>query len=229
MTRVLAIIPARGGSKGLPGKNLRQLNGQPLIVWSIQSALAAARVTDTVVSTDDEEIAAVARNSGAQVPFIRPAHLATDDAPTEPVMLHAVETMEQTRGRYDAVVLLQPTSPLRLHGTLDRALAAYEQASADSLVGVAESHLFFWQDGDPPQASYDYRNRPRRQDIPSASRRYRETGSLYVTNRDLLMAEGNRLAGKVALFPMDEREQFEIDSQTDFAVLEALMKEDVSS
>jgi CMP-N,N'-diacetyllegionaminic acid synthase len=226
--RVLAIIPARGGSKGLPGKNLRNLAGKPLIAWSIDQALACPRVTDTVVTTDSEDIAEVARAAGAQVPFLRPAELATDTAPTEPAMVHALHEMERLHGQYDAVMLLQPTSPLRLADTLTRAVDAFIASGTDSLLGVVESHAFFWQQ-EPVRATYDYRCRPRRQDIAPADRRFRETGSVYVTRRDPFLAESNRLAGTVSLFVMDEREGYEIDSAADFAVVEALMHEETSA
>ncbi len=228
MTRILAIIPARGGSKGVPGKNLMPLGGKPLIAWSIEQALSAAGVTDTVVSTDSEEIAEVARAAGAQAPFLRPAELATDTAPTEPVMRHALEEMEAREGRYDAVLLLQPTSPLRLAGTIDRAIGEFAATGADSLLGVVASHAFFWQQ-EPLRATYDYRNRPRRQDIPPAERRYRETGSLYLTRRDAFLAEDNRLAGNIVLFEMDGLEAWEIDTRADFAVLEALMQQETTA
>ena len=221
--RVLAVIPARGGSKGIPGKNLRMLNGLPLIAWTIQSALAAERVTDTVVSTDSAEIAEIARAHGAQAPFLRPADLATDSAPTEPAMRHALEQMEARNGRYDAVLLLQPTSPLRRTGTIDRALRQFDEEKADSLVGVVESHAFFWRRDPQVEACYDYARRPRRQDIPPADRRFRETGSVYVTARNLFLTGGNRLGGRIALFEMAEEEGWEIDSLTDFAVLETLV------
>lgn len=228
MRRILAVIPARGGSKGVPGKNLRPLAGKPLIAHSIEQALAADSITTVVVSTDDERIAEVAGVAGAQVPFLRPAELATDAAPTEPAMRHALEHMEALNGRYDAIMLLQPTSPLRLPGTLERAIERFDESGADSLLGVVESHAFFWREGSPPVASFDYRNRPRRQDIPDAYRRFRETGSLYITGRDAFMAENNRLAGRIALFHMNEREGWEIDTETDFAILEALMNQEMS-
>jgi CMP-N,N'-diacetyllegionaminic acid synthase len=135
---LLAIIPARGGSKGVPGKNLRSIAGKPLIAWSIEQALAAKSVSEVVVTTDSEDIAEVARQFGASVPFLRPAELATDSAPTEPTMLHALLEMEKGRGRFDQVLLLQPTSPLRLPGTLDNAFAAFLTAKADSLLGVVD-------------------------------------------------------------------------------------------
>lgn len=224
--RVLAIIPARGGSKGLPGKNLRMLAGEPLITWSIRHALGSACVTDTLVSTDCPEIAEAARQAGALTPFLRPANLATDSAATEPVMLHALAAMEEAGMRYDCVALLQPTSPLRSPDMTDRALARLQAEGADSLLSVTQSHAFFWQDA-PVRASYDYRNRPRRQDIAPAARRYRETGSLYLTNRDVLVRERNRLGGKITLFETPEEESFEVDSLADFRLLETLMNEPV--
>lgn len=227
MKRILAIIPARGGSKGVPNKNLRELSGKPLIAWSIEQALAANGVTDVIVSTDDPEIAAKARELGAQVPFLRPAELATDTAPTEPVMVHALEFMERSNDRYDAVMLLQPTSPLRVIGTIDAAIEQFDSLGADSLLGVAETHAFFWQQS-PVRASYDYTERPRRQDIRPMDRRFRETGSIYITGRDAFLNARNRLVGKISLFKMHECESWEIDSEVDFAILEVLMKQEAS-
>ena len=224
MSRTLAIIPARGGSKGVPGKNLRALGGQPLIAWSVRSALAAERIDTVLVSTDSEAIAQAAREAGAQVPFLRPAELATDAAPTEPVMSHAIAWYAAQGTAFDLVVLLQPTSPLRRAGTIDAAIARLEEEAADSLVGVCPSHHFFWRQGDDgAEALYDYRNRPRRQDIRPEERRYRETGSIYVSRADAFQQAGNRLSGKIALFEMAEEEGWEIDSEADFAILEGLI------
>lgn len=220
---LLAIIPARGGSKGLPGKNLMPIAGKPLIAWSIEQALASSSVTEVVVTTDSEDIAAVAREFGASVPFLRPAELATDTAPTEPAMLHALGEMEKLKGRFNQLMLLQPTSPLRLPGTIDNAVVTYFETKADSLLGVVESHAFFWQDN-PVRASYDFTNRPRRQDILKSEVRYRETGSVYITDRDFFVQTCNRLCGKVALFKMQENEGWEIDSLADFHLVETLMK-----
>jgi len=222
--RTLAVIPARGGSKGLPGKNLRELAGKPLIAWSILQAEAAASIDRIVVSTDDEAIARTAREFGAEVPFVRPAELATDTAPTEPVMLHALDWYEAQGERFDRIVLLQPTSPLRRDGAIDGAAALLEEERADSVLGVCENHHFFWRDKAEPKALYDHLNRPRRQDIRPEDRWYRENGSIYLSTVEGFRRSGNRLSGKIAMFVMSEEEGCEIDSAVDFAVAEALFR-----
>ena len=217
----LAIIPARGGSKGVPGKNLRPIAGRPLIEWSIVQALTADGIDTVCVSTDDAEIARVATAAGAEVPFLRPASLASDAAATEPVILHALDWYAAVGRSFDTVVLLQPTSPRRRAGTLAAALAQFTADDADALLGVCASHAFFWRNPHAPQALYDYANRPRRQDIVDPW--YRETGSIYITRTVILRATGNRLGGRIALFEMAEDEGHEIDSLADFAIVEALM------
>ena len=176
--RYLAVIPARGGSKGVPRKNLRPIGGKPLVAWSIEQALAVPAIRHVVVSTDDAEIAEVARRHGAEVPFMRPGHLAEDRTPTEPVIEHALAWYAERGEAPDAIVLLQPTSPRRRAGTLQRALDQFEREGADALVGVCENHHFFWTDPHQPKALYDFRNRPRRQDIAPRDRWYRENGYL---------------------------------------------------
>lgn len=225
----LAIIPARGGSKGVPRKNLRLLCGKPLVAWTIESARTARRVGRVIVSTDDDEIARVSTLAGAEVPFRRPVELAQDTTPTEPVLLHALEAMEERGYRPDAVVLLQPTSPVRRAGTIDRAIEHFEAREADSLVSVCATHHFFWRDPRAPRAMYDYRNRPRRQDIAEPERWFRENGSIYITSASKLRASGNRLAGAIALYTMSEHESWEIDSELDFRIVEAMMADLVAA
>ncbi len=220
---IVAIIPARGGSKGVPGKNIRQINGKPLIVWSIKQALACKKIDRVLVSTDSLEIAQIAINAGAEVPELRPSHLAEDATSTERVLIHAVEAW--CEGNFpNTVMLLQPTSPLRLPNSIGAAIALYESGAADSLLSVCESHAFFWKNNSHPQALYDYHNRPRRQDIKPTDRLYRENGSIYLTKTNALLRNKNRLGDMLVMFVMEECESWEIDTEVDFFIVEELMR-----
>ena len=223
MTAV-CVIPARGGSKGVPRKNLRVVAGKPLIVWTIEQALAVTEPLEVVVSTDDDEIASVARDAGASVPFLRPPELAQDTTATEPVVRHALAALDALGTQATTVMLLQATSPVRLPGTLDRALAEFAGSGVDALVGVVPQAPFLWWAGSPPdvppRADYDVDARPRRQDLTSQTLRYRETGSLYVTRRWVYDDLDNRLGGRIGLFVMDEVEGVDVDTEIDLAVAE---------
>lgn len=222
--KYLAVIPARGGSKGLPGKNIRLLAGVPLIAWSIKQALGSSRIDCVHVSTDDHGIAEVARAHGADVPYLRPAELAQDTTPTEPVMTYALDWYERAGRTFDAIMLLQPTSPLRFPGTLDAALDAFESRNAQSLLGVCKNHHFFWRNQEVSIPLYDYHNRPRRQDIRPEDRWYRENGSIYITRTSAFRRYLNRLCEPIHMHIMREEEGWETDSLADFVVVEALMK-----
>lgn len=220
---LVAVVPVRGGSKGVPRKNVREVGGKPLVVWTIEQALEVPGLR-VVVSTDDEEIADVARAAGAEVPFLRPPELAQDTTATEPVVAHVIDHLEAQGYRPMGVVLLQATSPIRLPGTVAKAVDRFRVGDLDSLVGVVPQTPFLWHATDPPTAEYDVDRRPRRQDLDVGSFLYRETGSLYVTRPDLYHEPGNRIGGRVGLFVMDEIEGIDIDTETDLAVADLTLR-----
>jgi N-acylneuraminate cytidylyltransferase len=219
-TEYLAVIPARGGSKGVRGKNLRPLAGRPLVAWTVDHVRRCARPIRVVVSTDDPAIAAVALESGAEVHGLRPACLSGDDAPTEPVLIHALDTTPECDS-IRHVLLLQPTSPIRDDTTIDKAIEHYESTRADSLVAVTEILPFIWK-GRPDRADplYDINARPRRQDIGPAQRRFAEHGTLYITAVEGLRASGNRLCGQVAMYVLKPHEGLDIDTEFDLWLAE---------
>lgn len=216
----LALIPARAGSRGIPGKNLRPIGGRPLLTWTVEQALSAAVDLRVVVSTEDDGIAEVALRAGAEVPFRRPGSLATDETLTEPVVLHALRELLLQGYRPDAVVLLQPTSPVRRPDTVERAVRQFEATQADAVVGVVATSPFLWSLGDPPKAHYDINNRLRRQEFATADLWYRETGSIYVTRTSVYEEQANRLGGRVSLFVMDELEGIDVDEEADLVLAE---------
>jgi len=222
MTTV-AFIPARGGSKGLPNKNIRNIHGKPLIAWSILSALESTRIQKVFVSTDSSEIAKCALSYGAEVPFLRPASISGDDASTESAMLHFCEWLNKNKQEFDNLLLIQPTSPIRAVGRFDSAIKYFEDNAFDSLVAVAETHRFRWRNLDEPTASYDFMKRPRRQDISETMQEYIETGSFYLTKLKKFISSGNRITGKIGLYVTPEDESYEIDSLTDFKICECLL------
>lgn len=220
--RICAIIPARGGSKGVPRKNVRLLAGKPLIAYTIEQALQARQVSRTIVSTEDAEIAKVARQYGAEV-VMRPPDLATDTASAEPVLLHVLSSLEQKEGYVPSlVVFLQATSPLRQPDDIDNAIDTLNAAGADSLFSCCRSHNFYWrlEDGRPVSVNYDYRHRPRRQEFTPE---YIENGSIYITKPEILKQYGNRLGGNITSYEMNPLDSFQIDTGEDFLLLERLI------
>jgi N-acylneuraminate cytidylyltransferase len=222
--KVLAFIPARGGSKGVPKKNIRELAGKPLIAWSIEQSIQSSLIDSVVVSTDCQEIASVAKTFGAEVPFMRPSEISGDSATTEIAMLHCLDYLESQNNLPDLFVLVQCTSPIRNRGVFDLAINYFIENDLDSLLTVCESHRFTWKNPDNPASSYDYMNRPRRQDILDVDREFLETGSFYITKTSMLQKYKNRLCGKIGLFETTEEESYEIDSYTDFIICEEIMK-----
>jgi len=225
--RILALIPARGGSKGVPGKNLRSLGGRPLIDWTIAAALEAD-VGPVVVSTDDARIADVARGLGAEVPFERPAHLADDQAPTLPVVVHALDELLAAGRAFDAVCLLQPTSPFRPPSLIVDATELLVRTGATSVVTIrptpAELHPDWAYDLGPDSSLHLHNGElepiRRRQDLPPA---FHRDGAVYVTRADVIRAGslyGTDGRGLVATGP-----SVNIDTLEDFAAAERVAVE----
>lgn len=221
--KTYAIIPARGGSKGVPGKNVRPIAGKPLIAWSIEQALNSKGIDKVFVSTDSPEIAEVAKSYGALVPFLRPAEISGDTASTESAVLHWLDWLSDMEDKPDLIVLIQATSPIRRRGAFDDAIEQFVQHEFDSALGVCPSHRFYWRQQHTALASYDYLNRPRRQDIPKNEQQMMETGSFYLTKCGIWETVKNRLGGKVGLVIQSEEEGYEIDSISDFVLCEALL------
>ncbi len=223
---ILIVIPARGGSKGIPRKNLLPMGGRPLIAWTIAQALEAGSDALVTVSTEDTEIGQIARQYGAHV-IERPTELAGDTTPTEPVVVHAMDMAESQGYELEAVMLLQATSPVRRPGTITRAIEQFRADGADSLVGVVPQSPFFWRPpsapGNSATAHYDFTARPRRQDLRPDDMFYFENGSLYLTKPDIYRQANNRIGGTISLFVLDDVEGVDIDTVADVAAAEQML------
>lgn len=224
---VVCIIPGRGGSKRVPGKNLLPLAGRPLIAHSIQHAKLSQCIDEVFVSTDDQEIASVSEKYGATV-IERPPSLSADTATSESALAHALEWrsvlgMEEA----GAVIFLQCTSPIRKPDDIDRAFAQFEKEKLDSLFSATPNSRFIWglqPDGQPISINYDYNARQREQDMET---QFRENGSIYIFRPHVLHEFGNRLGGKFEIFQMDYWTSFQLDDPEHVELLEiASLKDD---
>ncbi|MBI4118606.1 MAG: acylneuraminate cytidylyltransferase family protein [Parcubacteria group bacterium] len=217
--KILAVIPARGGSKGIPRKNIKLLGGKPLIAWSIEAALASLFVDRVAVSTDDKEIAEVARKYGAEV-IMRPAELSEDATPMDPVLAHAVLSLEKESYTPDAVLLLQPTSPLRTTEHIDEGVGTFLNGDFDSLVSVEiirnGQHKIVEGNRLVPVFS-KVQNRDKREPLVI------ENGALYISKTSLIK-EGRIRGDAIGFYEMDRYASLDIDVPIDFIVAERLFK-----
>jgi CMP-N,N'-diacetyllegionaminic acid synthase len=228
--RVLAIVPARSGSKGLPGKNVRQLGGKPLLTWPIQAALGAGCVDRVVVSTDSAEYARLAVAHGAEVPELRPAALAVDTAPSSAAVLHMLDVLAARGESFEYLLLLEPTSPLTEASDVDAALESLHAARdrADAIVGVAElvsSHpAFAVSRGDDgiikPYGAADFGHLSRRQDVAAV---YALDGSLYASKVDVYRRRLTFCHDRTLGHLMPRYKSLEVDDLVDFICIEAIL------
>ena len=227
---VIAIVPARGGSKGLPGKNMRELCGQPLISWSIQAGLGSSHVDEVMVTTDSPEIADVARAFGAAVPFMRPADLASDTATSFDVIWHTLEFYKtELRRSFDYVVLLEPTSPLRDKRDVDMALRQLlNKPQASAIAGICKTESqnpAFLVRRDAAGFIEGYENRSmkvlRRQDIAEV---FFFEGSVYISETEALIRHKTFYHAQTIGYEVPKWKSLEIDDMVDFVMVEALMR-----
>lgn len=225
--RVLAIVPARSGSKGLPGKNVRMLAGRPLLAWPIAAARASSHVDRVIISTDSPEFADIAVAHGAEAPFLRPAELASDTAPSIGFILHAVDALAEADDVYDYVVLLEPTSPLTEGSDVDAALEQLIASDADAIVGVSKleaTHPAFavrkdGRGGITPYASASFSEMPRRQDIEPL---FSLDGTLYISTVEALRRERGFCHTRTLGYESARHQAHEVDDLVDLICIEAI-------
>ncbi len=223
MADVVAIILARGGSKGIPGKNIIDFCGKPLIVWTIEQLQQSKGINSIWVSSDSEKILSVSKTCGAEI-IHRPAEISSDAATSESGWLHALDYIENKVGCVDLVVAPQVTSPLREPADIERGLHDFQEQKCDSMFSCSiVEDLFFWErtpDGKLKSINYDYKNRKRRQDI---SKQYIENGSFYLFKPEVLRKFNNRFGGKIGVTEMEFWKMFQIDEPSDIKLCQVIM------
>jgi len=223
MDKLVAFIPARGGSKSIPLKNIKEINGHPLVYWAALAAENCSVIDHIYLATDSDKIAQTVKSFGfSKLSVIgRKAETATDRASTESAMLDFAENYE-----FEDIVLIQATSPLLAASDLNRGIALYYSPNTDSVLSAVKQKRFNWNvdtNGYAMALNYDIFNRPRRQDFDGY---YVENGAFYLTSRKRLLETGNRLSGKIRICEMKEETFYELDEMSDWIVTEQLMKLD---
>ena len=226
--KVLGIIPARGGSKGIPGKNIKTLGGKPLLGYTIDSALESNLLTRCILSSDSEEIIRTGKNFGIEVPFTRPAEYAEDNTPSLEVVKHALLYFAQLNKHFDAVCLLQPTTPFRSKGLIDKAIIEFESGKYDSLVSVREvphefnPHWVFEEKNGELQISTGEKNIiTRRQELPKA---YHRDGAIYLTRTEVIIQENSLYGEKIGFIEDSDPDYVNLDTEADWKKAEDILK-----
>lgn len=225
--KILAIIPARGGSKGVPHKNIREINGRPLISYTIKEAINSKYIDKLIVSTEDKNIAEISRKYGAEVPFLRPRELALDETPGIDPILHAVKCLKDKGCNFDYVMCLQCTSPFRKYYQIDESIKSLYDEDADSIVSVCESEITpYWMKKIKAGKLKNFMDESifyaRRQDIPKT---YRLNGAIYLAKTGILLDIKNWYTENTLPYIMDNTSSIDIDNMLDFKFAEFLMKE----
>lgn len=226
--RILAVIPARGGSKRLPGKNLIELNGKPLIAWSIEAARNSKYIEsdDIIVTTDSKEIATVAKQYGAHVPFMRPKNLSSDGASSTDVVIHTIEFLKSKGREYDYVILLQPTSPLRDAKEIDNAIELLYEKEADAIISVCPTeHSPLWANTLPQDLSMHLfvpkQSQKRSQELSTF---YRLNGAIYLVDvLQLLQKKTFFLDNSIYAYIMSNEKSVDIDTKLDLLYAKAIV------
>lgn len=222
--RVLGLITARGGSKGVPRKNIRLLGGKPLLAYTAESSLKSKKLARIVLSTEDEEIAEIGKRYGLEVPFMRPAELAEDTTPTLTVVQYTLQKLEADGDKFDAVCLLQPTNPLRRTADIDNCIDLLEKTNADSVVSVLPVPVeynpkwVYWQgnDGSITLSTGETEPISRRQDLPTA---YYRDGTIYVTRKNIINQD-SLYGSKIHGYKIEPKYSANIDTEDDWRAVE---------
>lgn len=224
--RILGIVPARGGSQGIPGKNIKLLNGLPLIAHTLQQATEATLIDRVIVSTDDENIAECARSFAADVPFLRPNNLATSTSSTLELILHAIDRLEEDGEKYDKVCLLQPTSPYRPKGIIDEAIRFFASQESRSLVSIRKvpthynPHWTFHIECGSLRKNIPGPLITRRQDLPET---YHRDGAIYILDVNYMKQNGKLLSEDLFGFEIVSPALINIDGPEDWNIAEKFM------
>jgi CMP-N,N'-diacetyllegionaminic acid synthase len=222
--KVLAIIPARGGSKGIPGKNIKIINGKPLLAWTIEQAKASKYIDRFILSSDDEKIISVALKYECEVPFKRPKELATDFVGSMPVLIHAMEAISEA---YDYVVLLQVTSPLRLAKDIDACIEQCEEKKAPACVSLVQSDkspywMYTVSDSDIIEPIIDNNILPKRRQESTPV--YSVNGAVYVANTKWIKKQDHFLTPETLGYVMPRERSIDIDTPLDLKILKTILK-----
>jgi pseudaminic acid cytidylyltransferase len=221
--KLLAIIPARGDSKRLPRKNILEFSGKPLIAWTIEAALSSKYIDRVVVSTDSQEIANISKKYGADVPFMRPDELATDEATSIDVVIHMLEELENLHEKYDYILLLQPTSPLRTAKNINDSIKLLQERNSDAIISVCEAeHSPLWCNKIPNDDLSNFLdesilNKPSQE----LEKYYRLNGAIYLCSVEKLKKEATFfIKNNCIAYKMEQKNSIDIDTKLDFDLAE---------